>query len=100
MNPDKNNDHFEYSTLYTMCLFLFPVERLLSASQQDLDKHVAALIESIGTPERGPVSQKRVQLLNYVATIGGNSQLANALVAAGMLNTLALQFKDASLLET
>lgn len=68
-------------------------------SQTDLDKHIDALIESIGAPERGPISQRRAQLLNYVATIGSNGQLANSLVAAGMLNALAVQVKDTPLLE-
>ena len=75
------------------------VERLLAMSQTELDRHIAAVIENIGTPERGPISQRRAQLLNYVATIGSNGQLANRLVAAGTLNALAVQVKDAPLLE-
>ena len=78
---------------------MLAVERLLAMSQTELDRHIAAVIENIGTPERGPISQRRAQLLNYVATIGSNGQLANRLVAAGTLNALAAQVKDAPLLE-
>ena len=63
------------------------------------EKHINALSEALATPEKGPPSQKRIHLLNYGATVGSSSEVANSLTGQGVLNGLAKQVKDASTYE-
>lgn len=73
----------------------FSAEKLMSMSSQEQDKHFVTIVESVGLTEKGPPSQKQIQLLNYIATISSsNDQIANALVHHGILTILCRQIKD------
>ena len=53
------------------------------------------LIEQLTSAERGPPSQKRLHLLNYIGcTASADMLVANLMVRHGMLAALARQVKD------
>ena len=70
------------------------VDKLQSLPAVDLDKHMSAVADVLISPEKRPPSQKRVHLLNYVATIACSGALAGNLVHRGVLGALARQVKD------
>ena len=74
-------------------------EKLLSMLQKDQQKHLSAVCENLHVPERGPPSQKHVQLLNYVGTIGVHGVLANILAQGDIFSILAKQAKDTHQME-
>ena len=69
-------------------------------SSKDQEKHLSAVIEGVSQMEKGPPSQKQIQLLNYIATIGGsNGNIANIMMRLGLFNRLAKQVKDCQQVE-
>ncbi len=75
-------------------VYFIPVDKLLALPAADQDKHIGLVVECLGTPEKGPPSQRRIHLLNYVGSLGTNSMLANLMVKHGILAVLARQLKD------
>ncbi len=56
---------------------------------------MSQLLEQISAAEKGPPSQKRLHLLNYVGAIAGaDTGVANRLVDAGILSLLAKQARE------
>ena len=77
-------------------MLLIPAEKLASLSETEQQRHVSQLIEQLGVVEKGPPSQKRLQLLNYIGCIAGaDTGLANHLVDASVLSLLAKQAREA-----
>lgn len=80
--------------LNTCNVIFFSVDKILSLSEKDMVKHLKIIVDNIGCPEKGPPSQKRVNLLNYVGSIAANSLIAGYLVRMGALGVLARQVKE------
>ncbi|XP_025099125.1 serine/threonine-protein kinase ULK4-like isoform X3 [Pomacea canaliculata] len=74
----------------------FTGEKLNSMTEKELLKHIRAVIESIGSPEKGPPSQKRIHLLHYAASIASSMVVATAFVNTSALMVLAHQIRDCS----
>ena len=72
-------------------------DKLLGMPSKDVEKHVTSMVELISSSEKGPVSQKKLHMLHYAATLGGsNATVANLLVRRGILTGLARLAKEAS----
>jgi len=57
------------------------------------------IIESVSIAEKGPPSQKRIQIYHYMSTLCGNKGVSTYLVKSGVLSILAKQLKDMSHVE-
>lgn len=57
-------------------------------------KHVRSVVESLGSGEKGPPSQRRVHLLHYAASIATNPAVATALVLTNVLAVCGHQIRD------
>lgn len=68
-------------------------------SSQDQEKHFTTIMDSLSVTEKGPPSQRQIQLFNYIATICSNGHIANALVRLGVLTLLSRQIKDTQQME-
>ncbi|KAK7111983.1 serine/threonine-protein kinase ULK4-like isoform X2 [Littorina saxatilis] len=72
----------------------FTVEKLSSMPDKEFMKHMKAIVDSIGCGEKGPPSQRRIQLLNYAASVASNSACATALVHSNGLAVMGHQVRD------
>ncbi|KAK7507746.1 hypothetical protein BaRGS_00000711, partial [Batillaria attramentaria] len=77
----------------------FTVEKLSSMPDKDFMKHIRAIVDNVATVEKGPPSQKRIQLLHYAASIASSSACATALVHSNALVVMAHQIRDCSHVE-
>jgi hypothetical protein len=78
----------------------FPGDKLVKMSVRELEKHLDAVCEALGTTEKGPVSQKRLHLLHYIGSIASaSSRVSNRLVHAGVLSVLCRLVKEAQHVE-
>ncbi|CAG5124212.1 unnamed protein product [Candidula unifasciata] len=59
----------------------FTVEKLTGLSVKEIQKQAKAITDSIAQIEKGPPSQKRLQLLNYLVCVASCKQLSTALVS-------------------
>lgn len=63
-------------------LFLIKtVEKLTSLLEKEIHKQAKAITDSIAQIEKGPPSQKRLQLLNYIVCVASCKPLSTALVS-------------------
>lgn len=72
----------------------FTAEKFNSLPEKDQTKHMKAILDNINSSEKGPPSQKRIQLLHYMATFCSNSAVATFLVKNEVLTMLAKQLKE------
>ncbi|CAH1788788.1 unnamed protein product [Owenia fusiformis] len=77
----------------------YSVEKILSTSRKDKQKHLDLILDTLATPEKGPPSQKRMHFLNYVTAICYNDELASYLMNKGIIGSLVKHIKDNSTLE-
>ena len=61
-------------------MMLIPAEKLSSFSEKDIQKQARVICDNITGPEKGPPSQKRIQLLHYIVAVSSCRELSNALV--------------------
>ena len=87
--------------LQLICIIFLNIlaEKLSSLSVKDQERHCASLVDSLSSPDRGPLSNKYVQLLHYGGTIGGVSKFADILVQHNILLVLAHNAKEAQQIE-
>lgn len=84
---------------YINIMTLLKAEKLASMSPQDQESHLVAVMESVNITEKGPTSQKQIQLFNYIGSICSKSCIANALVRHGIVTLFSRQVKDTQQLE-
>ncbi|KAL8565090.1 hypothetical protein ACOMHN_005293 [Nucella lapillus] len=72
----------------------YTVEKLNGMPDKEFMKHMRAVVEGVGVGEKGPPSQRRVQLLHYAASVASTSACATALVVNNALGIFAHQLKD------
>ncbi|XP_076458728.1 serine/threonine-protein kinase ULK4-like isoform X2 [Babylonia areolata] len=72
----------------------YTVEKLNSMPDKEFMKHMRAIVEGVGAGEKGPPSQKRIQLLHYAASIASTGACATALVVNNALVVMAHQLRD------
>jgi hypothetical protein len=70
------------------------VEKLSSMPDKEFMKHVRLVVDSLGSGEKGPPSQRRVQLLHYAASIASTPACATALVLSNVLAVCGRQIRD------
>ena len=56
------------------------MEKLSSLSEKDLLKQAKAIADNMTLVEKGPPSQKRIQLLHYITCVASCRPLSSALV--------------------
>ena len=75
-------------------------EKILSLGASDVEKHVQTVVDAVATSERGPASQRKLQLLHYTATVAGSSAaVANLLIRRGVLGALTRLTKESAAVE-
>ncbi|BFZ15632.1 hypothetical protein BsWGS_18671 [Bradybaena similaris] len=77
----------------------FTVEKLTGLLEKEIQKHAKAITDSIAQIEKGPPSQKRLQLLNYIVCVASCKQLSTALTQYGLIGTMVKQIKDSTHLD-
>lgn len=68
-------------------------------SSGDREKHCANIVESLASVERGPATQKHIQLLNYCSAICAVEQIADFMVNHNILSVLAHHIKESQQIE-
>ena len=71
-----------------------PVEKLNSMPDNEFMKHIRAIVDSVGSGEKGPPTQRRIQLLHYAASVASSAACATALVHCNALMVMAHQIRD------
>ena len=88
---------YMYILSYLLKLFhlhSITAEKFNSLPEKDQTKHMKAILDNINSSEKGPPSQKRIQLLHYMAAFCSNSAVATYLVKNEVLAMLAKQLKE------
>ena len=70
------------------------MEKLNSMADKEFMKHIRAIVDGIGSGEKGPPSQRRIQLLHYAASLASSSSCATALIHSNALVVMAHQIRD------
>ena len=76
--------------------FNVSAEKFHSLPEKDQSKHMKAILDNINSSEKGPPSQKRIQLLHYMASFCSDKAVAAYLVRSDVLSMLARQLKEVS----
>lgn len=74
-------------------------EKFGSLPEKDQTRHLKTILENISVSERGPPSQKRIQLYHYLVALCGNSAVSTFMVNNNALGILTKQIKDVSHVE-
>jgi len=78
-----------------MLLFVFfTVEKLNGMPDKEFMKHIRTIVDSVGAGEKGPPTQRRIQLLHYAASLASSSACATALIHSNALVVMAHQIRD------
>ncbi|ESO86237.1 hypothetical protein LOTGIDRAFT_220770 [Lottia gigantea] len=72
----------------------YNVEKILGLPEKEFQKHIKTVVDSISHVEKGPPSQKRIQLLHYTTTITTDSKISYHLIRNQAIYILAKQLKD------
>ena len=75
------------------------MEKLQEFSNTDVHKQCQAITDTLSLQEKGPPSQKRIHVINYMGTIARVPNVANHLVQCSCINVLAKQARDAQTIE-
>ena len=81
---------------YMNWLYFHLVEKLSSMPDKDFMKHMRAVVDNFSGGEKGPPSQRKIQLLHYAASIASNPACATALIHCNLLQVAAQQIKECS----
>uniref|UniRef100_A0A2C9L0L6 Protein kinase domain-containing protein n=1 Tax=Biomphalaria glabrata TaxID=6526 RepID=A0A2C9L0L6_BIOGL len=74
----------------------FTAEKLSSMSDKEVQKQAKAIADNLTQAEKGPPSQKRIHLLQYLACVASCHELSTSLTQQGLLGTIAKQIKESS----
>ncbi|GFO05468.1 serine/threonine-protein kinase ulk4 [Plakobranchus ocellatus] len=77
----------------------FNVEKLNNLPEKDVQKQAKAMCDNVTVAEKGPPSQKRIQLLNYIVAVSSCRRLSTALTQLGLLGTLTKLIRESSHLD-
>ncbi|KAK3602625.1 hypothetical protein CHS0354_034209 [Potamilus streckersoni] len=77
----------------------FSVEKIHSLAEKEQIKHLKCILDTVSVVEKGPPSQKRINLLHYIVTISTSSLVSTHLVKNNVLIVLAKQLKDVTHVE-
>ncbi|GFR84606.1 serine/threonine-protein kinase ULK4 [Elysia marginata] len=77
----------------------FSAEKMSGFSEKDIQKQARLICENITVAEKGPPSQKRIQLLNYIVSVSSCKQISTALTQLGLLGTMTKQIRESSHLD-
>ena len=77
-----------------LVVFCFSAEKFHSLPEKDQSKHMKAILDNINSSEKGPPSQKRIQLLHYMASFCSDKGVSGYLVKNEVLSMLARQLKE------
>ncbi|XP_074642606.1 serine/threonine-protein kinase ULK4-like [Tubulanus polymorphus] len=72
----------------------YSAEKIQAMTSKDQEKHLTNLMDLLGNQEKGPPSQKRLHLLNYVATIANNKVVAQILAKLNVFQVIAKQIRE------
>ena len=75
------------------------MDKLTSLSDKEVLRQAKAITDTLAQVEKGPPSQKRIQLLHYITCVASCRPLASALTQNGILGTMTKLVRESSHLD-
>lgn len=69
-------------------------EKFNTLPDKDQARHLKTILDNISVTEKGPPSQKRIQIYHYMAALCANKTVATYLVNHNALGILSRQLKE------